>query len=446
MSPKASATPSPSSSDSSLRSVAIDAAGALIATIANADDEVKNVQIKQEEDEWFSPPSERDEVKKSRRSLFVPSDSYSSLDDSNPDSKSEDDFIDRATLEALEPWMAEQAGGLENEVLEKVADAMDFNVTTYRHDVVRFRRGNKTVSLWRNKSTVQLQPHDQRFGSVKRSSLKSLTVFLEAVVRMTTQPGLISLFSESRKRKAKNASNEGAVIPRKVTWAEREKRLSTKEEEQSSSDDDRPSSRAAKEDKHSKATLPLEVKKKMRDAMEKTKEALRRSKEREAKEKKEAKKQKEKQIKKAFALFVDDTDDFIEVKGNLENDNDQKSDSLFTGRVQEEKTRKIRSIHNDLSQSPVLLFMNFYNSEVSKKRNEGRKLTENLHTSSSILSLYLYLYLFFRIYLISSIFLFFFYFSDLRMTKRPRCQRQQSAILIPDRDIFKVNIVNTVKV
>ena len=158
----------------------------------------------------------------------------------------------------------------------------------------------------------------------------------------------------------------------------------------------------------------------------------------------EAKKQKEKQIKKAFALFVDDTDDFIEVKGNLENDNDQKSDSLFTGRVQEEKTRKIRSIHNDLSQSPVLLFMNFYNSEVSKKRNEGRKLTENLQTSSSFL--YFYFYLFFRVYLISSIFLFFFYFSDLRMTKRPRCQRQQSAILFPDRDIFKVNIVNTVKV
>ena len=147
------------------------------------------------------------------------------------------------------------------------------------------------MSLWRGKSTVQLQPHDQRFGSVKRSSLKSLTVFLEAVVRMTTQPGLISLFSESRKRKAKNASNEGAVIPRKVTWAEREKRLSTKEEEQSSSDDDRPSSRAAKEDKHSKATLPLEVKKKMRNAMEKTREALRKSKEREAKEKKEAKKE-----------------------------------------------------------------------------------------------------------------------------------------------------------
>ena len=221
----------------------------------------------------------------------------------------------------------------ENEILEKVADAMDFNVTTHRADVVRFRRGNRTVSLWRGKSTVQLQPHDQRFGRIKRSSLKSLTVFLEAVVRMTTQPGLISLFSESRKRKAKNASNEGVEIPRRVTWAEREKRLSTKEEEQSSSEDERPSSRAAKEDKHLKETIPLDVKKKMRNAMEKTREALRKSKEREAKEKKESKK--EKQIKKAFALFVDDTDDFIEVKDNFDNDYDQNMNLLFTGCIQE---------------------------------------------------------------------------------------------------------------
>ena len=201
------------------------------------------------ENEWVFPPSERDEVQKFRRSLFVPSNSYSSLDDSNPDSKSEEDeFINRATLEALEPWMAEQARGLENEILEKVADAMDFNVTTHRRDLFQFKRGKKTVTLFRNKSTVQLQPHDQRFGSVKRSSLKSLTVFLEAVVRLTSQPGLISLFSESRKRKAKNAGNDGIEIPRRVTWAEREKRMSTKEAELSLSDDERPSTRVAKED------------------------------------------------------------------------------------------------------------------------------------------------------------------------------------------------------
>ena len=106
------------------------------------------------------------------------------------------------------------------------------------------------------------------------------------------------------------------------------------------------------------------------------------------------------------------------------------------------ENKEIRSELNDQSQSSVLFFMNFYNSEVSKRRNEERKLIENLQTSS----LSLYFCLFFRVYLISSIFLFFSYFSDLRMTKRPRCQRQQSAILIPDRDIFKVNIVNTVKV
>ena len=145
-------------------------------------------------------------------------------------------------------WMAEQARGLENEILEKVADAMDFNVTTHRRDLFQFKRGKKTVTLFRNKSTVQLQPHDQRFGSVKRSSLKSLTVFLEAVVRLTSQPGLISLFSESRKRKARNAGNDSNEIPRRVTWAEREKRMSTKEAELSLSDDERPSTRVAKED------------------------------------------------------------------------------------------------------------------------------------------------------------------------------------------------------
>ena len=67
--------------------------------------------------------------------------------------------------------------------------------------------------------------------------------------------------------------------------------------------------------------------------MEKTREALRKSKEREAKEKKESKK--EKQIKKAFALFVDDTDDFIEVKDNFDNDYDQNMNLLFTGCIQE---------------------------------------------------------------------------------------------------------------
>ena len=84
--------------------------------------------------------------------------------------------------------------------------------------------------------------------------------------------------------------------------------------------------------------------------MEKTREALRKSKEREAKEKKESKK--EKQIKKAFALFVDDTDDFIEVKDNY--DYEQSMNLLFTGCVQEEKIRKIRSETAKPNQSSVL--------------------------------------------------------------------------------------------
>ena len=180
----------------------------------------------------------------------------------------------------------------------------------------------------------------------------------------------------------------------------------------------------------------------MRNAMEKTREALRKSKEREAKEKKEAKKEKEKQIKKAFALFVDDTDDFIEVKDNFDNDYAQKLNLLFTGRIQEEKIWKIRSESQDQCQSSVLLFMNFYDSEVSKKNHEARKTKENLH----IVLLNFYISFVVPLFFTSSLFLFLSYFSDLRMTQRLRCQRQQSAILIPDRDIFKVNILNNVKV
>ena len=46
-----------------------------------------------------------------------------------------------------------------------------------------------------------LQPQDSRFGSIKRCTLKNFTVFLNAIVRLTTHPGLVSLFTDPKKRK-----------------------------------------------------------------------------------------------------------------------------------------------------------------------------------------------------------------------------------------------------
>ena len=86
-SPKGSANASSSLSNTSQQSVAIDAARALITTIVDAVDKMKNIKV--EDEEWRSPASERDKVYKFKRSLFIPNDSYSSLDDSNPEDKSE---------------------------------------------------------------------------------------------------------------------------------------------------------------------------------------------------------------------------------------------------------------------------------------------------------------------------------------------------------------------
>ena len=135
LSPKASPTSStPSSSDTSVRSIVFDAAGALLTTFANTEDEVKDMVIERKVE--LMTPNKR-ETYKFRKSLFVLNGNYSSLDDSNPEDKVEtDDLIDRASIESLEPWMKELAGSLENE------------------------RCGKTVTLYRTTSTARLQPQD----------------------------------------------------------------------------------------------------------------------------------------------------------------------------------------------------------------------------------------------------------------------------------------------
>ena len=91
---------------------------------------------------------------------------------------------------------------------------MNFTFFTHREDLVQFKRGGKTVTLYHTMSRLQL--HDLRFGSIL-----DVPVFLEAVVRMTTHLGLVSIFAEPRKR-TKEGKEEGE-IPRKVIWVEKEK-------------------------------------------------------------------------------------------------------------------------------------------------------------------------------------------------------------------------------
>ena len=77
-------------------------------------------------------------------------------------------------------------------------------------------------------------------------------------------------------------------ISQRVTWEEKEKEDEPRRSRSSSPEDDQPSRKAAKEDKHLMETQPLsDQKRKLRDAMEKTREKLQKSKEREEEEKRE---------------------------------------------------------------------------------------------------------------------------------------------------------------
>ena len=107
--------------------------------------------------------------------MFAPDDDYLSLEDSNPEDKAEpEDYIDRAAIEALEPFMQEQAGKFEDDVLEKIGDAFDFTSNFTVHNKAIYKRGDKTVTFHQSNSTVMLQPHDSRFGSICRCTLKNM--------------------------------------------------------------------------------------------------------------------------------------------------------------------------------------------------------------------------------------------------------------------------------
>ena len=77
--------------------------------------------------------------------------------------------------------------------------ALNFIPIMQREDFAQFKKGGITVTLYRSNSPEMLQPHDTRFGSIKRCTLKNFTVFLEAVIRMTPHSGLVSIFAETRK-------------------------------------------------------------------------------------------------------------------------------------------------------------------------------------------------------------------------------------------------------
>ena len=68
---------------------------------------------------------------------------------------------------------------MNDEILEKIGDAFDFIVIFNVYNKAIFKKGGKTVSLYRFNSTVMLQPHDSRFGSIRRYTLKNFSVFLK---------------------------------------------------------------------------------------------------------------------------------------------------------------------------------------------------------------------------------------------------------------------------
>lgn len=88
---------------------------------------------------------------------------------------------------------------------------------------------------------------------------------------MTTDPGLISLFTDPQKRK--QGEKEKEEIPRKMTWEEKEKEEEPRRS--SSSSPDRPSRKAEVEDKYLTRTQHLEdQKRKLRESMDRKKEKL----------------------------------------------------------------------------------------------------------------------------------------------------------------------------
>ena len=88
---------------------------------------------------------------------------------------------------------------------------------------------------------------------------------MEAVVRLTTNPGLVSLFTEPVKRK--QGEKEKVEIPRRLTWEEREREVGEDDCSQ-----DRPSKRAREVEKRSAKTQVLEEQRqKLREAIDKDK-------------------------------------------------------------------------------------------------------------------------------------------------------------------------------
>ena len=179
---------------------------------------------------------------------------------------------------------------------------------------------------------------------------------MEAVVRLTTNPGLVSLFTEPKKRK-QGEKEKKIEIPRTLTWEEREREV--KDEESSNN---RPSKRARSEEKRAAKTQALDdQRQKLREAMDKTREKLRKSKEKEEKEEKKSKskkkgkkskeekraekkadKEKEKQVRKIFGLFTDDVDDFVEVKIKEKIKRFLSLNLFNTGCIQEEKEWEVK--------------------------------------------------------------------------------------------------------
>ena len=265
---------------------------------------------------------------------------------------------------------------------------------------------------------------------------------MEAVVRLTTNPGLVSLFTEPKKRK-QGEKEKKIEIPRALTWEEREREV--KDEESSS---DRPSKRARSEEKRAAKTQALDdQRQKLREAMEKTREKLRKSKEKEEKEEKKSKskkkgkkskeekraekkadKEKEKQVRKIFGLFTDDVDDFVEVKIKEKTNRFLNLNLFNAGRLQKEKEwevkcKETRELDTSL-QVLIIQLISFY-QEVSKKQTKEK--------TKFLLSLLSIIYLFYR--------LTFFFYSDLRMTKCAEDRWIQSASFYPKAVINKVYFI-----
>ena len=265
---------------------------------------------------------------------------------------------------------------------------------------------------------------------------------MEAVVRLTTNPGLVSLFTEPIKRK-QGEKEKKIEIPRTLTWEEREREV--KDEESSN---DRPSKRARSEEKRAAKTQALDdQRQKLREAMEKTREKLRKSKEKEEKEEKKSKskkkgkkskeekraekkadKEKEKQVRKIFGLFTDDVDDFIEVKIKKKINRFLNLKLFNAGCIQKEKEWKVKCKESrELDKSLQVLtnqLISFY-QEVSKKQTKEKP--------KFLLSLLSTIYLFY--------YLTIFFYSDLRMTKCTEDQWIQSASFYPKAVINEVYFI-----